>query len=46
MFDYNRKIRTIEDTLALALGRVGLLSPEIPAELLEQLLDLGDQDGA
>lgn len=41
----NRGIRAIEDTLALALGRIGLLAPEVSAELLEQLLRLDEQEG-
>lgn len=41
----HRRIRTIEDTLALALGRVGLLAPEVSEELLEQLLRLDEQEG-
>jgi len=43
--EHNRRIRTIEDTLALALGRIGLLAPEVSAELLEQLLRLDEQEG-
>jgi hypothetical protein len=39
------RVRTIKDTLALALGRVGLLTPEVPKELFEQLLQLDQQDG-
>lgn len=45
VIEYNRRIRVIEDTLALSLGRVGLLCPEVSAELLEQLLILDEQDG-
>jgi len=45
VLEYNSKIRTIQDTLALALGRVGLLAPEVSAELLEQLLRLDEQKG-
>ncbi|WP_156400633.1 hypothetical protein [Caulobacter sp. Root655] len=43
--DAARRVRTIEDTLALVLGRVGLLKPEVPLELLEQLIKLDEQDG-
>ena len=43
--DNNRRVRTIEDTLALALGRIGLLAPEVSSDLLEQLLALDEQDG-
>lgn len=45
MIDYDRRIRVIDDTLALALGRVGLIAPQVPAELLAQLLELDEQDG-
>lgn len=43
--DYARRIRVIEDTLSLAIGRVGLIAPEVSAELLEDLLRLDEQDG-
>jgi hypothetical protein len=43
--EYSRKVRTIEDTLALALGRIGLLAPDVSKELLEQLLKLDEQEG-
>lgn len=45
VIDYNRKIRIIEDTLALALGRIGLLTPDVSADLLEQLIRLDEQEG-
>ena len=39
------RLRTIRDVLALALGRVGLLTPEVTPELFEELLALNEEDG-
>ena len=38
-------LRIVEDTLALALGRIGLLAPEVTPELFAELLQLEEQDG-
>lgn len=43
--DHKRRVRIVEDTLALALGRVGLLTPEISPELLDDLVRLDRHDG-
>jgi hypothetical protein len=43
--EHRRRVRVIDDTLALALARVGLLRPEVSTELLEQLVRLDGQDG-
>ena len=43
--DHRRRVRVIEDTLGLALGRVGLLAPDVPRELLDELVRLDRQDG-
>jgi len=40
-----RRRRTIEDTLALALGRVGLLGPTVPADLLKEVEEMRAGDG-
>lgn len=39
------RLRTIRDVLALALGRVGLLTPEVTPELFKELLALNEEDG-
>lgn len=41
----DRRLRTLEDTLALALGRVGLLTPEVSDDLLAELIELNEEDG-
>lgn len=43
--DYRRRLRVVEDALGLALGRVGLLAPKVPQELLDELVHLDRQDG-
>ena len=43
--DKARRLRTIEDTLALALGRVGLLAPAVPEDLLKELEEIRAGDG-
>ena len=43
--ELDKRQRTIHDTLALALGRVGLLAPEITEELFEELVRLNLEDG-
>ena len=43
--DHQRRVRVVEDTLGLALGRVGLLAPDVPPELLEELIRLDRHDG-
>lgn len=40
-----RRMRALEDTLSLALARAGLLAPEVPDELLSEVLKLGNEDG-
>lgn len=41
----DKRQRTIDDTLALALGRAGLLAPELNEELFADLMRLGAEDG-
>ena len=43
--EHRRRVRVLEDTLGLALGRVGLLAPDVPPELLDELVRLDRQDG-
>lgn len=40
-----RRIRVVEDTLALALGRAGLLAPSITDELFEEIVKLNAEEG-
>lgn len=41
----DRRIRTLKDTFALTLGRVGLLTPQISEDLRTDLLELDAEDG-
>lgn len=41
----SRRSRVIDDTLGLAIGRTGLISPVLTEELFEELVSLGEEDG-
>jgi hypothetical protein len=43
--EYDKRLRVVRDSLALALARAGLLCPDIPDELFDELLKLNERDG-
>jgi hypothetical protein len=43
--EHQRRLRAIEDALSLALGRIGLLAPDVSDELFEQVIGLNQERG-